>query len=151
MAAQRAKRAGRAKRGTTRARATANPRGPSLPRTVVRSVAVVVSDRERSLAWYTERLGLDVIDRVDHWITVGRSGEGGALHLCQTSDYDPSLPAEQGNTGINLGVPGDFERECARLAANGVTFRAPATKAEWGWWATVVDPDGNEISLTPLD
>jgi catechol 2,3-dioxygenase-like lactoylglutathione lyase family enzyme len=120
-----------------------------LPRPEFASVAVVVSDRQRSLEWYTKRLGLDLIASFDHWVTVGRKGRPGVLHLCQTSEYDASIPLEKGNTGIALHLSGDFEAACAALAANGVKFSTPASKEEWGWWAAVEDPDGNEITLTP--
>jgi catechol 2,3-dioxygenase-like lactoylglutathione lyase family enzyme len=121
-----------------------------LPKAVFASVAVVVSDRKKSVEWYTKKLGLDVLQKMDHWVTVGRKGKPGVLHLCQTSDYDTSIPPEKGNTGINFQLPGKFESACAALAANGVKFSSPAAKEDWGWWATVEDPDGNQITLTPL-
>ncbi|MGA8302473.1 MAG: VOC family protein [Thermoplasmata archaeon] len=120
-----------------------------LPKATFASVAVVVSDKKKSLEWYTKKLGLDQIASMDHWVAVGRKGQPGLLHLCQTSDYDTSIPLEKGNTGINLHLPGKFDAACAALAANGVKFTSPAQKEQWGWWATVEDPDGNEITLTP--
>ncbi|MGI0071122.1 MAG: VOC family protein [Thermoplasmata archaeon] len=121
----------------------------ALPKATFSSVAVVVADRKKSLQWYTKKLGLDAIDQMDHWVTVGRKGESGVIHLCQTSEFDTSIPPEKGNTGIMLHLPGDFEASCAALAANGVKFSTPATKADWGWWANIEDPDGNEIALGP--
>ncbi len=120
-----------------------------LPKIEFSSVAVVVSDRKRSVEWYTRTLGLEVIRSNEHWVTVGRKGKAGALHLCQTSEFDPSIPLEKGNTGIALTVPGDFAAGCAALAANGVRFAQPPTKEEWGSYATIEDPDGNEITLHP--
>src|SRR5580658_5198027 len=67
----------------------------SLPKAEFVSVAVVVASRKKSLEWYTKRLGLDVIQSIDHWVTVGRAGKPGVIHLCQTSEYDPSIPLEQ--------------------------------------------------------
>jgi catechol 2,3-dioxygenase-like lactoylglutathione lyase family enzyme len=121
----------------------------AVPRAEFSSVAVVVSDRKKSVEWYTKRLGLDLIANFDHWVTVGRKGRSGVIHLCQTSEYDESIPLERGNTGIQFHLPGNFETACRALAANGVKFSSPPKKEEWGWWATVEDPDGNEISLTP--
>ncbi|HTW40026.1 MAG TPA: VOC family protein [Thermoplasmata archaeon] len=121
----------------------------SLPKAEFVSVAVVVSDRKKSTAWYTKRLGLDVLASFDHWVTVGRKGKPGEIHLCQTSEYDTTIPLERGNTGIQLHLPGDFPAACKALAANGVKFSSPPKKEEWGWYAVVEDPDGNEISLTP--
>lgn len=127
----------------------AHPKGHRLPKATFASVAVVVSDKQRSLDWYTKRLGLDVLARSEHWVTVGRKGKAGMLHLCQVSELDASMPLEKGNTGILLHLPGDFASACAALASNGVTFSSPAKKEAWGWWAVIEDPDGNEISLSP--
>jgi len=114
------------------------------------SVAVVVADAEKALDWYTTRLGLDVIDREDHWITVGRKGKPGVLHLCQPSGDDVRSQLEPGNSGILLLLPGkDFEAGCAALKAKGVEFTEGPTKAEWGTYAVIRDPDGNEHSLMP--
>lgn len=114
------------------------------------SVAVVVSDRRKAEKWYTETLGLDVIDREDHWVTVGRKGHEGALHLCQVTEFDPKGALEPGNSGILLRLPGkDFEAGCRALKSRGVEFAHEAEKAEWGWWASVRDPDGNELILGP--
>jgi len=127
----------------------ASKKQPKMPKPSFVSVAVVVSDRKKAVEWYTKKLGLDVIVKMDHWVTVGRKGRPGELHLCQTSEYDISIPLEKGNTGINLQLPGNFEAGCAALQANGVKFTQPPKKEDWGWWATIQDPDGNEISLTP--
>ncbi len=113
------------------------------------SVAVVVSDRAKAVKWYTETLGLDHLSDMEHWQTVGRKGKGGALHLCQVSEYDPKGALEPGNSGIAFTLPGDFVKACGALEARGVKFSSPPTKADWGWGAAIVDPDGNEIYLTP--
>lgn len=113
------------------------------------SVAVVVSDRGRAVRWYTEALGLEHVDDMAHWQTVGRKGGRGLLHLCQVSEFDAKAPMEPGNTGIALTVPGEFLTSCAELERRGVVFSAPPKKEAWGWGATIRDPDGNEIYLTP--
>jgi catechol 2,3-dioxygenase-like lactoylglutathione lyase family enzyme len=114
------------------------------------SVAVVVSDREKATDWYTKTLGLDLLVDSDHWVTVGRKGKGGALHLCQASDSGPEGRLEPGNSGICIRVPGkDFVAACAALKARGVRFAQEPKKEEWGWGATIADPDGNEIYLSP--
>jgi len=113
------------------------------------SVAVVVSDRQKAVEWYTQKLGLDRLADSEHWQTVGTKGTGGALHLCQVSEFDPKAPLEPGNTGIALTLPGDFVKSCAALEARGVEFASPPTKYDWGWGATIRDPDGNEIYLAP--
>jgi catechol 2,3-dioxygenase-like lactoylglutathione lyase family enzyme len=118
-------------------------------RPVFSSIAVVVSDRHKAVRWYTEKLGLDHLVDEDHWQAVGTRDRPGVIHVCQVSEYDPSAPLEPGNTGIALHLPGDFEKACAVLKARGVEFSSPPTKYDWGWGATVRDPDGNELYLAP--
>jgi lactoylglutathione lyase len=116
----------------------------------VASVPIVVSDRTASKAWYTEKLGLSLIDDEDHWVTVGAKGTGTVLHLCQASENQPApIPLEPGPSGIVFGVPGDFLKECAHLKTAGVEFAHAPEKAPWGWYATIRDPDGNEFLLGP--
>jgi len=122
----------------------------SLPKVHVATVAVVVSDRKKATDWYTRGLGLDVVESMDHWVAVGRKGKGGLLHLCQLSEFEANAPLEPGNSGITLRVPGtDFVAACDALKANGVAFIEGPKKEPWGWYATVRDPDGNEIFLMP--
>lgn len=120
-----------------------------LPRARFFSVAVVVSDRKRSVDWYTQNLGLDLVQDMGHWVTVGRADGSGLIHLCQTSEIGLDERPEPGLTGIELNLPGDFRAACAALEANGVKFRKGPTKEAWGWWAGVLDPDGNELTLMP--
>ena len=124
-------------------------RKPSAPQPWVMSVAVMVNDRERSKRWYLEKLHLALLTDEDHWVTVGRKGRGGALHLCQVSEAGEGAALEPGNTGILLQLGGDFAANCADLQKGGVEFRVPPTKADWGTYATIVDPDGNELVLMP--
>ena len=124
-----------------------------VPKATFHGVAVVVADRARSVLWYTQRLGLDVIEQGPgdhpHWVVVGRKGLGGGVHLCDISTFDPAFPVEPGESGIQFDLPGDFRKACAALKANGVQFSTPPTKRPWGWYAKIVDPDGNEIRLNP--
>jgi len=111
----------------------------------VASVAVMVSDVDRAKKWYTETLGLRVLQDGEHWITVGRKGKGGTLHLCQASK---ELPLEPGNTGILVIVENDLKTACAQLKSRGVEFVHEPTKQPWGVWdAMIRDPDGNDILL----
>jgi extradiol dioxygenase family protein len=125
------------------------PRRPSRSNALpwVASTAVAISDRAKAKEWYTGTLGLKVIMDTDHWITVGRKGKGGALHLCQVSELDPKAQLEPGNSGILLLLDGDFHRRCEELEARGVRFKEHPTERPWGWDATIVDPDGNELLL----
>ncbi len=125
---------------------------PSKPRATpwVVSVPVVVSDRNASKKWYTEKLGLVLLEDEDPWVTVGGKDKGGRLHLCQASENQPRpIPLEPGPSGIVIALPGDFQEACQRLMDAGVEFAHRPEKAPWGWYATVRDPDGNEHHLAP--
>jgi catechol 2,3-dioxygenase-like lactoylglutathione lyase family enzyme len=128
----------------------AKPKKPAAPQPYFGSVAVVVADAKQALEWYTKKLGLDAIDQMEHWVTVGRKGRAGLLHLCQPMEGDPKAQLEPGNSGILLLLPGkDFSGSCAALKARGVEFAEEPTKAPWGTYAVVRDPDGNEHTLMP--
>ena len=127
------------------------PQGrPKLPKAHVASIAVIVSDRKKATEWYTAKLGLDLLESMEHWVAVGRKGKGGMLHLCQMSEFEANAPLEPRNSGITLRVPGpDFVAACDALKANGIEFVEGPKKEDWGWYATVRDPDGNELFLMP--
>jgi len=113
------------------------------------ATTIMVSDRKRSVDWYTQKLGFEVIQDMGHWLTIGHSGRSGLLHLCQASEIDGEL--EPGIQGITLHVRGDFERKCQDLARKGVTFEKPVTRMSWGMYARIADPDGNIINVHPED
>ncbi|HEY1198712.1 MAG TPA: VOC family protein [Thermoplasmata archaeon] len=139
----------------TKSKSAGQRKGPSrgkasLPKAHVATVAIVVSDRKKATDWYTRSLGLELVESMDHWVAVGRKGKGGMLHLCQMSEFEPNAPLEPGNSGVTLRVPGtDFVAACGELKSNGVEFLEGPKKEPWGWYATVRDPDGNELFLMP--
>ena len=106
-------------------------------------VAIVVSNANKSADWYKEKLGLEVRDKMEHWVTVAPKGyEGSVLHLCETT------PLEQGNTGIAFRVD-DLDKAYKEMTGKGVEFTKKPTKTEWGTYAMFKDPDGNEFWLMP--
>jgi len=120
---------------------------PNKPTTWIESTAVMVQDRERSKAWYRDQLGFDVLSDSDHWVTVGRKGRGGQIHLCQVSEAGKGATLEPGNTGILVYVRGELHPTYERLLRDGVKFSQGVTKMPWGTYCMVVDPDGNELIL----
>ncbi len=120
---------------------------PNTPRTWIESTAVMVQDRHRSKAWYRDHLGFDIINDSDHWVTVGRKGQGGQIHLCQVSEAGEGASLEPGNTGILIYLNGDLRATYERLQRAGVKFSKGVTKMPWGTFCIAVDPDGNELIL----
>lgn len=108
----------------------------------IRDVAIVVSDSQKSLKWYTEVLGLEARDTQGHWITVAPKGSATVLHLCEGEEL------ERGNTGIAL-LAEDIEKTFNELKAKGVKFPHPPKDDGWGVYAQLEDPDGNIIWLNP--
>jgi len=102
-------------------------------------VAVMVSDAKKSANWYKDKLGFAVSTEDEHWVTAWPKGATWKLHLCKGK-------LEPGNTGIGLFAE-DLEKTAAELKKKGVKFSKPVTKTEWGVFAVIEDPDGNELQL----
>jgi catechol 2,3-dioxygenase-like lactoylglutathione lyase family enzyme len=102
------------------------------------SVALMVTDAKKSAKWYEEKLGF-VTEGSGHWITVWPKGSNSKFHLCEGKP-------EPGNTGISLYCE-SAEKTAAALEKKGVKFAKHVTKEEWGTFAIIADPDGNEIWL----
>jgi catechol 2,3-dioxygenase-like lactoylglutathione lyase family enzyme len=107
------------------------------------SVAVVVKDLKRAKQFYTRKLGMKVLDDMDHWVTVGQPRKGARLHLCEAK------PLEPGNTGIMISVDVPIEKAYRDMKKKGVRFSVPPTQREWGFECRFLDPDGNEFWLMP--
>ncbi len=130
----------------TRSRRTA------LPRAYLSSIAIEVSNRQRALDWYTQKVGLDLLQDMGHWVTVGRRGSKARIHLCEWSEVSDGDPIEPGLLGITLKVPGgerEFLAACRTWKARGVRFGRPPSRRPWGWYARLKDPDGNEFMVMP--
>jgi catechol 2,3-dioxygenase-like lactoylglutathione lyase family enzyme len=105
------------------------------------SAAVVVKNLKRAKKFYTAKLGLKVIDNMEHWVTVGQPRTGVRIHLCEAS------PQEQGNTGILFSADATLKEAFKTLKKKGVKFSVPPTKQPWGVECRFLDPDGNEFWL----
>lgn len=104
-------------------------------------VAVVVKNLKAAKKFYTQKLGLKVLDDMEHWLTVGSSNTGMRLHLCETK------PLEKGNTGILFVVDEKTEKAYAALKKKGVKFSVKPTVRPYGMECRFLDPDRNEFWL----
>jgi predicted enzyme related to lactoylglutathione lyase len=119
-------------------------------------VSVVVSDQDRSLAFYTQKLGfelqMDAPMGQSRWIQLAPKGAQTSLVLGKPTE---DMPAEvYARTKANLGgfanfifAVDDINATYAELSARGVEFEDKPAQQPWGWWATIKDPDGNIIGL----
>jgi len=123
------------------------------------TVAVVVSDRRKAIAWYRDVLGLRVAyvgpadpdagpsvqgtpDDPGHWIELGPGRPETRVHLC-----DMGGSTEPGPTGITL-LTDDILADYERMRGQGVPFLYPPRQMDWGeWLCEFVDPDGNRFDL----
>lgn len=142
------------------------PRVRSHPETMavlgLDTVAIVVADRRKAIAWYRDVLGLEIAfigpsdgspegegtpEDAGHWIEMGPARPRTRVHLCEMGG-----DTEPGPTGITF-LTDDIRPEYDRMRARGVTFRSEPTRMDWGeWLCEFEDPDGNRFDLKqPVD
>jgi catechol 2,3-dioxygenase-like lactoylglutathione lyase family enzyme len=119
-------------------------------------VTVYVSDQDRALAFYTEKLGLQ--KRVDH------AGPEGRFLTVAPGDESVEILLWPGNPGQGRAFDGlepgtlagpiflesdDLYVEFEGLRSRGVTFVDPAEPMPYAFGVrlTALDPDGNRIAL----
>ncbi len=115
-----------------------------------------VRDLDRSLAFYTGALGMQLLRRRDFpdgrftLAFVGYGPEDSHTVLELTHNWDQTDEYQQGDAWghVALGVP-DIHGTCARLAADGVPVPRPPGPMKHGQTviAFVEDPDGYKIEL----
>ena len=124
--------------------------------TRISAVSVVVSDQDRSLAFYSQKLGfelqMDAPMGQSRWIQLAPKGAQTSLVLGKpTEDMPPEIYQRTksmmgGFTNFIFEVD-DLEASYRELSARGVEFVDTPAQQPWGWWATIKDPDGNIIGL----
>lgn len=126
---------------------------------------VWVHDQEEALAFYTEKLGMEL--RADaslpemgfRWLTVGVPGQDVEVVLMAIPGppiLDPAT-AEEIRTLMAKGyaqtlflTTGDCEQAYAELSARGVEFTEPPERRPYGIDAGFRDPSGNAFRLTQV-
>ena len=115
----------------------------------VKFVSIPVRDQEEALAFYTEKLGFQVLtdqpfDAKQRWIELRIPGAETRMVL-----FTP--PGHEGRIGTFSNVTfmtDDIDRTHRELTARGVVFTAPPTKQPWGRFAKFQDIDGNQFVLS---
>ena len=130
-------------------------------------VNVWVHDQDEALAFYTEKLGLELRDDVTlaelgdfRWLTVGPVGQP---DIALTLMAPPGPPVFDADTDAKLreivakGAAGglffstdDCRASYEELKARGVPFDAPPTEQPWGIDCSFRDPSGNNFRLAQL-
>jgi catechol 2,3-dioxygenase-like lactoylglutathione lyase family enzyme len=115
-------------------------------------VAVVVRDYDEAIAFYTKRLGFDLIEDTllpeedKRWVVVAPPGGLGAKLLLAraVSDHQESRVGDQtgGRVGFFL-YTDDFWRDYRKYQENGVAFVREPKVADYGTVAVFRDLHGN--------
>jgi catechol 2,3-dioxygenase-like lactoylglutathione lyase family enzyme len=114
----------------------------------IKFVGIPVSDQDRALAFYTEKLGFRIVTdqpmgNGQRWIELRIPGADTGVALFTP----PGHEARIGTFGnISFGSD-DVEATWRELSARGVQFVAPPKKESWGTSALFQDPDGNTFVI----
>ena len=117
--------------------------------TIVKTVAVYVSDQKEALRFYTQKLRFEVRQTESmgpggSWIEVAARGGHTRIAIYPRSvmkDWEQRKPS------IVFGCE-DADATYRELSGRGVKFTQTPKKMPWGTFAQFVDPDGNEFVLT---
>jgi lactoylglutathione lyase len=123
--------------------------------TGIQTVTLYVSDQDAAKAFYTQKLGF--VERMDapmgpdnRWIALGPGNGDTSLVLMKPAQNMPGYELAKSMVGswatFILAVD-DINATHQELSARGVEFVDAPSKQDWGWWASIKDPDGNVIGL----
>jgi catechol 2,3-dioxygenase-like lactoylglutathione lyase family enzyme len=111
---------------------------------MLKFASLPVSNQERSLAFFTEKLGFKVMtdqefDENQRWIELGIGNSQTAIVL-----FTPDEHAARIGTFSGLSFKcDDVEKTYDELIERGVEFVQPPKRESWGTSALFKDPDGN--------
>jgi len=114
----------------------------------VKFASIPVTDQDRALAFYTEKLGLRLLtdqpfNEKQRWIELGISATETRVVLFH---FDNGL---QPGTKMNITFwADDVEGTVRELESKGVEFVTKTQKADWGSAAIFRDVDGNTFVLS---
>ena len=117
--------------------------------TQIKFVGVPVSDQDRALAFYTDKLGFEVAtDQAmgpgRRWIELRIGHAPTRLVL-----FTPPGHEDRIGTFFNGSLQCDnVEATCRQLAQRGVEIVQPPTAQPWGTFAKIVDSEGNTFVLS---
>ena len=118
--------------------------------TSVKFVSVPVSDQDRALSFYTEKLGFKVatdqqMGAGQRWVEL----QVGGMAATRLVLFTPEGHEDRIGTVFNGAFAcDDVEKTYAELKGRGVEFVAEPKHEPWGTIAFLKDPDGNQIALS---
>lgn len=115
----------------------------------IKFASVPVSDQDRALDFYTQKLGFEVatdipFDDSQRWIELRIQDSGARLVL-----FTPQGQEERIGSFSNIVfIAEDVEETYRELVSHGVEFIQEPKKADWGTAAVFRDPDGNSFVIS---
>jgi len=114
----------------------------------IKFVGIPVSDQDRALAFWKEKLGFQVVTDQPmgpgmRWIELRIPGTQTAIALFTPPGHEDRIGTF---ASLSFGCD-DVERVYQELVAKGVEFAQPPKKESWGTSAIFKDPDGNSFVL----
>lgn len=122
-----------------------------MPITHVGIVSIHVRDLDAAIDFYTQKLGFQKTTDAPmgpgmRWVEV--TPPGAQTRLTLITEGSPAFEADRiGKSIATTFEVTDFEATCAALQAAGVRFRNEPKKELFGWWAEILDADGNVLGL----
>ena len=113
----------------------------------VKFVTIPVSDQERALAFYTEKLGFRLLtdqpySEEQRWIELGIPDADTRIVLFQFGEQ-----AKPASMNVTLWAD-DVEATARELKSKGVEFVVEPKREHWGTFAAFQDIDGNRFGLS---
>jgi catechol 2,3-dioxygenase-like lactoylglutathione lyase family enzyme len=121
----------------------------------IATVSLVVADYDEAIAFYSERLGFELVADTDmgggkRWVVVAPPGRSGAQLLLAKADGEAQRAAigNQGGGRVMFFLnTSDFERDHAVMLARGVSFLEAPRHEAYGTVAVFEDLYGNKWDL----
>ncbi|GGK76689.1 VOC family protein [Mangrovihabitans endophyticus] len=113
----------------------------------INTVALYVTDQERSRRFYVDVLGFEVradsdMGGMGRWLEVAPPGSPTAFVLADAAGFDRK---DRVGSSADITLRSDDVHALHRdLTARGVTVTEPE-KQDWGTFLTVTDPDGHRL------
>jgi predicted enzyme related to lactoylglutathione lyase len=117
--------------------------------------AVTVRDYDEAIAFYTTKLGFELLEDTDlgggkRWVRVRPAGSTGAGILLAKAVGEKQLASVGNQTGGRVFIfleTDDFWRDYNALVARGVTFVRPPSDEPYGTVAVLEDVYGNKFDF----
>ena len=122
------------------------------------SMALVVGNYDDAIAFYTQKLGFDLIEDTDQgngkrWVLVSPANSNGTNLLLAQASTQQQLGAVGNQTGGRVFLflhTNDFWRDYKTMQKNGVTFNEQPRVEEYGTVVVFEDLYGNKWDLLQL-